>query len=210
MAELVFDCISVEPDRYAAAPTLVAKVRIAEITGVPIHCVLLRCQIRIEPQRRAYTEVEKTRLYDLFGHPQQWGEALRPMQFANLAVMVPGFTGATTAEVPIPVTYDLEVGFGRYFHALDTGDVPLLFLFSGTVFQKAQAGFAVEQVPWDKETTFRMPAETWRRLMEAHFPGEGWLRLPHGTIDELRRFKSERGLPTWDMTIEALLKEAGR
>lgn len=210
MAQLVFDCISVEPDRYAAAPTLVAQVRIAEITGVPIHCVVLRCQIRIEPQRRAYTEVEKERLYDLFGQSEQWGETLRPMQFANLAVMVPGFTGATTAEVPIAVTYDLEVGFGRYFHALDTGEVPLLFLFSGTVFQKAEAGFAVEQVPWDKEATFRMPAETWRRLMEAHFPGEGWLRLPHGTIDELRRFKSERGLPTWDMTIEALLKEAGR
>lgn len=210
MAELVFDCVDMVPDPYAASPLLNARLRIAETTGVAIHCLALRSQIRIEPQRRRYTEDEQERLYDLFGHPDQWGETLRPIQFANVSLMVPGFAGSIDLDLPIPVSFDLEVGFGRYFHALESGHVPLLFLFSGTTFVKTDGGFAIEQVPWDKETTFQLPAQRWRETMDTYFPGEGWLRLGHSTLDDLRRFKSARGIPTWDMTVSALLKEAER
>jgi hypothetical protein len=207
MAELSFDCVDIAPDRYGAMPTLVARIRITESDGVRIHCLMLRCQVRIEPQRRTYNDTERERLYDIFGAPEQWGETLRPMQLANVSSMVPGFTGLTHVDLNIPVTFDLEVGFARYFYALESGEVPLLLLFSGTLFVKTETGFQIEQVPWDKEATFRMPAERWRELMNVYFPGEGWLRLSHATLDDLRRFRSERGLPTWDMAIETLLKE---
>ena len=210
MANLVFDCIDVKPDRYAAAPTLLFKMRASETTGVAIHSIALRCQMRIEPQKRSYTDEEKRRLYDVFGEPAQWGETLKPFQLATVSHFVQGFTGSAEFDLPMPCTYDLEVASGRFFDALGDGDIPLLMLFSGTVFVRTDGGFQVEQIPWDKEATYRLPAKVWREMIDLFFPGEGWLRLDTLTIDGLRRFKSERGLPTWDMTIEALLKEAGQ
>jgi uncharacterized protein DUF6084 len=210
MASLVFDCIDVKPDRYVAAPTLLFKMRASETTGVSIHSMALRCQMCIEPQKRSYTDEEKRRLYDVFGEPAQWGETLKPFQLATVSHFVQGFTGSAEFDLPMACTYDLEVASGRFFDALGDGDIPLLMLFSGTVFVRTDVGFQVEQIPWDKEATFRLPAKVWREMIDLFFPGEGWLRLDTLTIDGLRRFKSERGLPTWDMTIGALLKEAGQ
>lgn len=207
--ELVFDCLDIAPDPHAAQPTLNARIKISEITGVAIHSIVLMTQIRIEPQRRTYTDDQKERLYDLFGEKRQWGDTLKPIQFANVSFAVPSFVGSVEIDVPIPCSYDLDVTAGRLFDALDDGEVPLLLLFSGTVFSAGEGGFQAGRVPWDKEATFRFPAVRWRRLMDLYFPGQGWLRLDKETIDGLRRFKSSRALPTWDNAITALLKEVG-
>ena len=55
MTDLVFDATDAQPDRYAAVPTLLVKLRISETTGAQVHAIALRCQIRIEPQRRRYS-----------------------------------------------------------------------------------------------------------------------------------------------------------
>ena len=59
MAELVFDCTGVEPDRYAVVPSMNLKLRISETSGQRIEAIALRCQIRIEPARRRYTPAEE-------------------------------------------------------------------------------------------------------------------------------------------------------
>src|SRR5262245_66547252 len=96
----------------------------------------LRCQIRIEPNRRRYSDAEAERLLDLFGERSRWGETLKPMQFAELSVMVPGFNGGTEVDLAVPCTYDFEVASAKYLHGVEEGAVPLLLLFSGTVFIK--------------------------------------------------------------------------
>jgi Family of unknown function (DUF6084) len=63
--------------------------------------------------------------------------------------------------VPVACTCDFEVTAAKYLDALEGGDVPLLFLFSGTVFAKAENGFRVEQVAWDKESAYRVPVAVW-------------------------------------------------
>ena len=45
--------------------------------------------------------------------------------------------------------------------------------------------------------------------MDLYFPGGGWIRVSRDTIDALQRFRAARVLPTWDVTFEQLLKEAG-
>ena len=45
--------------------------------------------------------------------------------------------------------------------------------------------------------------------MDAYFPGAALLRLGRDTLDDLQRFRAQRGLPTWDQALEQLLKEAG-
>lgn len=206
MAELGFACLGSRVKTHAAFPTLLFRLRVT--SQADVHAILLRCQIRVEPHLRRYGPDEADLLGDLFGDPSRWGDTLKPLQFADVAVTVPGFTGATEIDVPVPCGYDLEVAAGKYFAALDDGEIPLLMLFSGTVFTRTANGFAVQQVPWHCEARHRLPVAVWRELMDHYFPGTGWLRLGRGTLRDLHRFKSAHALATWDDVMQALLKEA--
>jgi hypothetical protein len=104
MSELVFDILGVEPDPYAASPTLNFGLRISETTGMRVHAIVLRIQIRIEPKRRRYSPAEAERLVDLFGETKRWGDTVKPMQFAFADASIPGFDGAIEVDVAIPCT----------------------------------------------------------------------------------------------------------
>ncbi len=127
------------------------------------------------------------------------------MSFATVPVIVPGFTGSTVVDLDVPCTYDLEVASTKYFNALEEGSIPLLLLFSGTVFGRHEGRLRVQQVPWSNEESFALPVDVWRRAIDFHFPGSAWLRLRQDTMDELQRFRSERALTTWDEVVTALL-----
>jgi hypothetical protein len=211
MAELTFGCTGASAPRYAAIPTLAFELTITESTGVRVHAIALRCQIRIEPHRRRYSAAEARRLHDLFGDPSRWADTVKPIQLATVSTMVPTFTALTEIDLQVPCTYDLEVASGRYLYGLDDGTVPLLLLFSGTVFLATgdNDGFSVELVPWSSEASFRMPVSVWREVVDIHFPGSAWLRCGRETMDALAEFKAAQALPTWDATLSALLAAAG-
>jgi hypothetical protein len=204
MSDLDFEVLGARPDPYAAAPTLLFALKVEETTGQRVHSVSLRCQIRIEPQKRRYSPAEEERLLAIFGETPRWGDTLKPFLWTHAVTMVSGFSGATEVELPVPCTYDFEVSAAKYLHALGDGDVPLVLLFNGTVFSDS----GVEPVPWHKESHFKMPAAVWRQLMDLYFPNSGWIRLRRDTLDDLERFKSERALPTWEQAIETLIKES--
>jgi hypothetical protein len=205
MGELSFECIDAHPDRYAVAPLLLFKLRITESDGEPVHAVALRCQIRVEPRRRRYSPTEEDRLLDLFGEPSRWSETLNPFQFANVSHIVPAFTGSVDVDLPVPCTYDFEVAAAKYFHGLESGEIPLLLLFSGTVFSHTASGFTVQQIPWRHESAYRLPVAVWRAMMDLHFPNSAWIRVRRETLDALQRFKAERALTSWDQALEELL-----
>jgi hypothetical protein len=119
--------------------------------------------------------------------------------------LVPPFEGSIEIDLPVACSYDFEVASAKYLQSLDDGEIPLLFLFSGTVFAKAENGFRVEQIPWEKEAAFRLPVKVWREVMEAYFPGCTWLRLRRESLDALQRYKAEHALFTWDDVVGALL-----
>jgi hypothetical protein len=209
MAELAFDCIDAHPDKYAVAPSMSLTLRIAETSGLRVDAIALRCQIRIEPTRRRYSDAEAERLNDLFGDTQRWAETLRPLQFTTVSIMVPGFAGSTELDLPVMLSYDLEIGSVRYFAGLESGEIPLLLLFSGTVFSTAGGRLQVQQVPWSKEASYRLPVSVWREAIDVHFPNSAWIRMSLETLDELQRFKTRQALPTWDAVLAALLARAG-
>jgi hypothetical protein len=209
VSELVFDCTDAGADAYAAAPTLVFRLRIAETSGQPIGGISLRVQFRIEPLKRRYADAEADRIGDLFGERARWGDTMKPMQFANVSQMVPPFSGSIVVDVPVPLTYDFEVATAKYFHGLEEGEIPFVILFSGTTFLDQKGSLQIEQIPWHKETSYRLPVAVWREAMDVHFPDSTWMRVRRETLDSLQRFKSRLTLPTWDETIEALLRQAG-
>jgi hypothetical protein len=211
MSELAFDVIGAEPDRYAAAPTLVFKLRVTETTGTPIHVLALRCQIRIEPQRRRYAPAEEERLLAVFGETPQWGDSLRPFLWTHASAMVSSFSDSTDVDLAVACTYDLDVAAAKYLHSLGDGEVPLILLFNGTVFAKGRQDgeISVDPVPWHKELSYRLPVAVWREMMDLYFPNSGWLRLQRETLDALERYKASGAFFTADQALEALLKEAG-
>jgi uncharacterized protein DUF6084 len=208
MAELSFACLNVQPERYAAAPTLLFTLKVAGPAEQRVRAIALRCQIRIEPARRAYSDKEANRLLDLFDERGRWGDTLKPFQFANTSTTVASFTGSAEVDVTVPCSYDMEVAAGRYFHGLEDGEIPFILLFSGTVFGDGENGMWIEQLPWHAEARYRMPVTVWREMMDIHFPGSGWLRLRRDTIDALAEFRATRISPTWDDAIIAALDAA--
>ncbi|MGA7419754.1 MAG: DUF6084 family protein [Acidimicrobiales bacterium] len=209
MAELTLDVVAARVEPYAAVPTIVWSLRLREATGVRVHTVALHTQVRIEPQRRRYDGPEQDRLLELFGRAPQWGDSVRPFVWTHIDTMISGFSDETVVDLPMACSYDFDVAGSKFLHALDSGKVPLAFLFSGTVFTRGVGGFGAEPIPWSLESRFPLPVAVWRATMDQYFPGGGWLRLDRGTIDRLQRYRAEQALPTWEQAIAALLKSAG-
>jgi hypothetical protein len=209
MTALSFEILSSRAEPHAAVPTIMLRLRVSAGEAVEVHALALRCQIRIEPQRRRYDAAEEDRLYELFGEPSRWGESLRPFLWTHVSTMVTGFTGSTEVDLPLECTYDFEVAAARYLHALADGAVPLLVLFSGTVFTGARSGFTAEPVSWAGEASYHMPVAVWRGVMDSYFPGGSWIRVSRLTLDELQQYRSTHAFLSWDLTFEQLLKEAG-
>ena len=208
MTDLTFTVVEVAPEAYAATPTLTARVLIAASGEEPVHAIALRCQVRIEPLRRGYSDDEAAGLTDLFGPRERWASTQRTFLWQHSAAMVPGFTGATEVALALPCTYDFEVAASKYLHALRDGALPLQFLFSGTVFMAGERGFSVQQVPWDCEDRYDMPVRVWRELIGQHYPNSGWVRLSHDTMTALSAFKSAQGLLGIDEAVTMLLAAA--
>jgi Family of unknown function (DUF6084) len=202
---ITFAVLDVKPEPYAVAPILSARVGIAALGADPVHGIALRAQVRIEPHRRPYSEEESAGLVDLFGPRERWRDTQRTFLWMHCATMIPGFNGGTEVDLPMPCTYDFEVTGSKYLHALREGTVPLIFLFSGTVFIKGSTGFAIQQIPWDREDKFDMPVAVWRELMAAHFPNTGWVRLSRETLDALAAYKAGHGMLGFDDAVSRLL-----
>ncbi len=210
MTSLAFEVVGARSEPHAAVPTIMMRLRVSEASGAEVHALALRCQIRIEPQRRRYRADEEERLYELFGETPRWGDTLRPFLWAHVSATLPGFSGSTEVDLPLECSYDFEVTAAKYLHALAAGEIPIILLFSGTVFTRGSGGFSAEPIGWDQEAPYRLPVSVWRELMDQYFPNSGWLRLSRDTLDALQRFKAARALPTWDQALEQLLKEAGQ
>ncbi len=132
---------------------------------------------------------------------------MRSRLWAHTTLQVPRFSGSTVVDMPIPCTYDMEVIGSKYFHALEGGEVPLEFLFSGTVFYAAEGGrLQIARISWEKEAEFRLPVRLWKETMERYFPNSAWIRLHKDAFDQLYDYKVRMGLPTWEAAVEALLR----
>ena len=207
MPDLDFRVEGAEVLEYVAVPSLVFKLRVENLDGEPIRSVSLNTQVRIAATQRHYEASEQGRLLELFGEPHRWGNTLRSFLWTHTVLQVPPFSESTVADMPVTCTYDLEVAATKYFHALEDGEVPLEFLFSGMVFYTGEDGrLQTTRISWEKEAEFRMPVRLWKEMMEHYFPNSAWIRLHKDAFDQLYDYKVRRGLPTWEAAVEALLR----
>ena len=210
MPDLDFEVESADVLPYAAVPTILFRLGVQNaVGGEEINSISLRTQIRITATQRRYDPLEQEKLRELFGEPHQWKDTLRSLLWTNTNTIVTGFSGGRAFEMPVACTYDFDVVGTKYFAALGDGEIPLEFLFSGTVFYRKDGGpLQVAQISWEKEAHFRLPVRLWREMMDHYFPNSAWLRLHKNTFDRLYDYRSRNTLLTWDRTLESLLNMA--
>jgi len=207
MPDLGFQVAGVDPVARGLTPLLHFRLKVTNSpANETIHSVILQAQIQIQAPQRTYSAQEKERLEELFGTPDRWGRTLKNKLWTQTNTCLRAFSEATEALLPVACTFDLNIGATKYFCGLEGGEVPLLFLFSGTVFYGGEAGnLQVQQIPWSKECVYRMPVQAWRSLMDYHYPGTGWLELNRDLLDRLSAYKRRRGFATWDQAFGELL-----
>ena len=210
MPDLNFQVEGIAAVPYAALPLLSFRVRVTNADSEEmIHSVVLRAQIQIEVTRRHYSPQEQAQLRDLFGEPERWGQTLKNMLWTHASVTVPPFQKETTVEILVPCTFDFSVGATKYFYGLQEGDLPLNFLFSGTVFYRGvEDALQVAPISWEKEAKFKLPLKTWRNLIDEYYPNTAWLCLRRDAFERMYEYKVRNGIPTWEEVIERLFANA--
>ena len=124
--DLEFRVEGAEPQRFAAAPHLLFKLRIDEAVPdgaapTPIHALALRCQIRIEPARRSYGSEEAAACSTSSARPTAGVRRCGRMLWTHVTAIVPPFTGAGEADLPVPCSFDFSLACTRYFDAMEGG-----------------------------------------------------------------------------------------
>ena len=212
MPDLSFEIVGAHPVRDTITPVLAFDLRLTNaFPEQAIQAVLLRCQVQIEAARRRYSSVEQNRLRELFDEPARWGDTLRPLTWANTSVNIPAFSGATIYPITVACTFDLNVGTTKYFYGIAGGEIPLTFLFSGSIFYHSPDG-ALQVCPicWNKEARFRLPADVWQSAMDLHHPNAAYLSLRRDAFDDLCQFKASKGFSTFEEAIRQMLAAAER
>jgi hypothetical protein len=211
MPDLNFKVTGIEPAQRGLVPLLHFVLEITNTPeSEPIQSVMLQTQIQIQSPQRVYDAVEKEKLKDLFGAPEDWGQTLRNRLWTHANTIVPQFQGRTITVLTVPCTFDFNVAATKYFYALADGEVPLLFLFSGTVFYTAPDGrLQIQKISWEKECAWRMPIARWQELMEHHYPESAWVAMRRDVFDQLYEFKRREGLSSWDEVLQRLLARNG-
>lgn len=197
-----------EPQRLAAVPTLDFRLAIGTEGGESVQCIALTTSVRIAVALRSYDARTQERLVRLFGQPHQWAGSIKDLIWTQPTIVVPPFTGSTTVDVPVQCGQDMDLAANSYLHAMRDGDVPLRFMFYGTVFfVDGEGRLRTAQIPWEAEAEFMLPARQWHELRERFFGDRTWVPLDNDTFDRLQAYRTRQAYPSWNSTVDALLGE---
>lgn len=209
MPELDFSVDGAFFDRCAATPLIRLRLRVRCSTAdASIRNLMLQCQVRIDPLQRRHAAAEQAALVELFGQPDRWSRSLHSLLWAQTTLLVPAFDADCSVELPLPCSFDFNLAASKYCHGLASGEIPLLLLFSGTIFFDNGAGLQIAQIPWTREARYRLPVALWQQLMAHHYPEGTWLRLSQPLFERLRQAQLRSGCIDPEQLLERLLDAA--
>lgn len=201
-----FEIVSAGAIEHAAAPTLGFGARVRDSSGIEVYTIALTVLFTIEPGKRSYDPDTRERLAELFGEPERWASTTGAFRWAQADVLVPSFAGEVNFGISVPCTYDHEIAATKYFSGLSDGVVPLHLHFNGTLFYRGDDGrLQMLMLPWDLSVRYELPIDTWRGMIDRHYPEGAWVRVERGTLDRLRRLKTSGGWATYDRAVAGML-----
>ena len=210
MPDLSFTIDSASVVPFAAVPMLAFQLGINNsVPGEAIHTIALRCQIQIQTTRRRYSASEQAQMLDLFGQPDRWNLTLRSLLWTHVNLVVPKFAGnETVIDMQVPCSFDFNVAATKYFAGLSDGEIPLLFLFSGTVFYAPpDSPLQVAPISWEQEAHFKLSVKLWHDMMDSYYPNSVWINLHKDVFERVYRYKMQHGLLNWEQALERMLAD---
>ena len=205
--EISFEVLGAAHEPFAAQPTLRFELGVSEPSDRPIYAITLSAQIMFDPARRGYDAATREDLYELFGSPERWPSTTRSFLWCHATALVHSFTGAITFGLEVPCTADLEVTASRYIAALPDGDVPLTFHFTGRIlYEGLNRQVQMVHLPWSTSAQYRLPVSVWKAMIAHHHGESGFALLHSDTMTELKRYKRERGLHSFDACVLDMLE----
>ncbi|QKG22291.1 DUF6084 family protein [Actinomadura verrucosospora] len=207
--ELALELLGIEPEPFAAAPTLNLRIGLRRPDGGPVQCVLLTTTVTIAAARRGYEDAERDRITRLIGPAALSDDPPGGLLWARIGVTVPTFRGATEVTVALPCGHDMQVTADQYLRALAGGEVPLDLAFDGTVFYPGEDGvLRTAQIPCRHRATGELPVRVWRSLVDRYYGAVRWLRLDEDRFDRLAAYRARRAHTSFDDTVDELLRAA--
>jgi hypothetical protein len=207
--ELALELLGIEPEPFAAAPTLNLRIGLRRPDGGPVQCVLLTTTVTIAAARRGYEPAERDRLERQIGAAALSGEPPGGLLWARIGVTVPTFRGETEVTVALPCGHDMQVTADQYLRALAGGEVPLDLAFDGTVFYPGEDGvLRTAQIPCRHRAAGELPVAVWRSLVDRYYGAVRWLRLDEDRFDRLAAYRARRAHTSFDDTVDELLRAA--
>jgi hypothetical protein len=210
MRELSFAVEHAEPTLHAASPELALRLSVGAADETNVQGVLLGCQVRIEAARRRYDDTEAARTFELFGERSRWSRTQQSLLWTRVTVLVPPFSGRTSVSVPLPCSFDFELSTTKYLEGLADGVVPLILLFSGTLFvEDHEERLQALPLAHTAECRFSLPLAVYKQTISHYFPNRSPLALERGVFERLHRYKLESGATSWEAVISRLLDREG-
>ncbi len=166
------------------------------------------CAARLRSrQPAASTSLATTPGYWSLWEPARWGQTLRSMLWTIANVVVPPFTGSTVVDLQVPCTYDFNRGRDKILLCVGGWRGSTDILFSGTVFYATEQGaLQVAQIPWDRESVYRLPVQVWKEMMELYYPNTGLDLSAKGCI----RSTVSSQTPRWRADLGAIDRALAR
>ncbi|MFC4496924.1 DUF6084 family protein [Streptomyces ovatisporus] len=207
--DLDFAVTSAHPMPGQALPTVAFRLAVTRTGGGPVRSLSLTTTVRIAVARRRYEHADLLTMARLFGQPEQWATSMQPLTWARVTTVVPPFHTRTETDLPVPCTRDTELAVTSYFHCVRDGEVPLDFLFNGTVFYEGPEGrLRTAQISWTKEAGYRLPAGLWHETLGRYGSGTSWVPLSSDAHDALVAHRDRHALAGWEETVRDLLARA--
>ena len=211
MHELKFAVERAEPVLHAASPELALTLVVRSSDSASVQGVLLGCQVRIETARRRYDDTEAARTFELFGERSRWGRTQQSLLWSRSTLLVPPFSGETEVTLGLPCSWDFELATTKYLEGLADGVIPLLLLFSGTLFlEGSEQSLQALPLAHTCECRFALPLAAYRSTIAHYFPNRSPLALDRAVFERLHRYKLASGAPSWEAAISRLLDREGR
>ena len=192
--EPVFSVLGVEPVPFTAQRRRCASTCTStDPLGREIHTIALSTQIQIDPARRAYDPETQARLVELFGPPERWAsttQALRWAQCRRSSRASPARPRSRSRSRAPTTSRSRRASTSTRCRAARSPSRSSSTAWCSTA--AAADRLQVAQVPWSCTARWRMPVAAWKHVMDAYYPGGGWVRLTPPRSTRSRRARRPR------------------
>ena len=188
-----FGCTGAEPDRPPAAPTVSLRLHITETTGVTVHALALRTQIRIEPHCAGATTTPRPRRCRTCSASGRGGATRSSRCSSGSSTRwCRRFTGSTDIDVAAAVQLRLRRRREQVpLRARGRRDPAAAVVQRHGLHRRGQWVLGRRSCRGIAKPSFRLPVSTWKDVMELHFPGTAWLRCGTRRFDALHRYRTD-------------------